>query len=122
MLSYILWTILFKCAFAPLPNRVERASIATVDTVLHRIRIGLQSVKRMLVWQECENFNSARRTTNELFQNLRRIQPLLDQAHFNRVETDLCTVSNQIDAAIMRINNGNVVPVESVNQKLPRTS
>eukprot|EP00794_Sanderia_malayensis_P004922 gene4922-5569_t len=74
----------------------------------------------MLVSQDRENLNSARRTTNELLQNLRRIRTLVEQAHFNRVETDLCTVSNQIDAAIMRINDANVVP--AVTQRLPRTS
>ena len=60
-------------AVAPLRNRVERAAVATVDSVLQRISNRLRSIRRLLVTKYQPNLESARRTEEDLRRNLMRI-------------------------------------------------
>ena len=62
--------VFFEVVVCPLPNRVERSSVATIDSVLQRVSNGLRGVQMTLSSPTLLSLTTAKRSLGELQRNL----------------------------------------------------
>ena len=116
--------LLSMCSFviAPLPNRSERAGVATVDSVLDRISSGLRNIQRSFAMNRTSP-DIALRTVAELRVNLLRIRSLVDRGCFDDLETSLRVIENRLNLqrTAARTNFQDDPPAQTVSERQRRT-
>lgn len=94
-----------RFASAPLQNRVDRAAVATVDSVLQRISNGLQSIRRLLVTEDRPSLETARRTEEDLQRNLIRVRNIVSNDVFENLQNALDLITNKINEITAKLNH-----------------
>ena len=95
----LLVLVFLEAVVCPLPNRVERASVATIDTVLQRVSNGLRGVQMTLSSPTLLSLTTARRSLGELQRNLYRVQSIVEgNDKFHILEEQLNRISREIEA------------------------
>ena len=115
----LIYLTLARFANAPLPNRVDRAAVATVDSVLQRIGSGLHSIRRLLVSEDQPSFETARRTEEDLRRNLIRVRNLVSNNEFEKLQYALDIIAEKINEyARLNYTRNNELDISAI--RLPR--
>ena len=101
-------------AVAPLPNRVERAGVTTVDSVLQRISNGLRSIRRLWVTEDGPILESAWRKEEFLRRNLIRVRNPVSNNDFDNLLKALDVISDKINELNVKLNDAS-----SAEQDIP---
>ncbi len=106
---------------SPLPNRVERASVATIDSVLQRVSNGLRGMQMTLSVPNLISLTTARRSLGQLRRNLYRVESIVERNNeFLDLENQLNRISREIEARITALSVENQSEVFEEPQRLPR--
>ncbi len=107
MLTWLIFFVNVYVTVAPLPNRAERAAVATIDSVLQRITSGLSSIRRFLRMPNRERLQAACRQEEDLHRNLYRVRNLVDINDFQHIELMLDTVKAKLNEISAGASNAN---------------
>ena len=108
-----------RFAVAPLPNRVDRAAVATVDSVLQRIGSGLQLIWRPLVSEDQPSWETGRRTEEDLRRNLIRVRNFVSNDDFEKLQYALDAIAEKIhEYARLNYARNNELDISPI--RLPR--